>query len=166
MDATDSGPGNLPRSWGQHGTEPTGVRPGCVVGLILIVVGLAIGIAYGGSGLRGGGIDLGYVEDYALASVVYRSTDGLFVVRLPDGEVIALSDVDPHNPPGGECRVSFRPDLAGTDGYGRFFDICSGALYDISGRGLGDDGLDLRRLPLERGEDGKLELAGEAADVN
>ncbi|MYI83332.1 MAG: hypothetical protein F4056_08625 [Chloroflexi bacterium] len=163
MDAVS---GNQPRTWGQHGAEPTGVRPGCVVGFVLIAVGLAIGIAYGASGLRGGGIDLGYAEDYALASVVYRSTDGLFVVRLPDGEVIALSDLDPHNPPGGECRVSFRPDLAGTDGYGRFFDICSGAMYDISGRGLGDDGLDLRRLPLERGEDGKLELAGEPADVD
>ncbi len=166
MDATDDGPRNPPRTWGQHTTEPTGVRPGCLVGLILIVVGLVLGIAYGAAGLRGGGIDLGYVEDYALASVVYRSTDGLFVVRLPDGEVIALSDVDPHNPPGGECRVSFRPDLAGTDGYGRFFDICSGAMYDISGRGLGDDGLELRRLPLEQGEDGKLELAGEPADVD
>ena len=70
--------GELPRTWGQHGTEPTGVRPGCVVGFVLIAVGLAIGIAYGASGLRGGGIDLGYVEDYPLASVVYRSTDGLF----------------------------------------------------------------------------------------
>ena len=158
-------PGTLPRSWGQHGTEPTGVRPGCVVGLALIAVGMVIGIAYGAFSLRGGGIDLGYEDDYALASVVYRSTDGLFVVRLADGELIALSDVDPHNPPGGECRVSFRPDLAGADGYGRFFDICSGAMYDISGRGLGDS-LDLRRLPLERGEDGKLRFAGEPADVD
>ena len=158
-------PGNLPRTWGQHGTEPTGVRPGCVVGLALIIVGLLIGIAYGAFSLAGGGIDLGYEDDYALASVVYRSTDGLFVVRLPDGEVIALSDVDPHNPPGGECRVSFRPDLAGADGYGRFFDICSGAMYDISGRGLGDS-LDLGRLPLERGEDGTLRFAGEPADVD
>ena len=61
--------------------------------------------------------------------------------------------------------MSFRPDLAGADGYGRFFDICSGAMYDISGRGLGDS-LDLRRLPLERGEDGTLRLAGEPADVD
>ena len=158
-------PGNVPRTWGEHGVEPTGVRPGCVVALALFVVGAAIGLVYGTFGL-GGGIDLGYADDYPVASVVYRSTDGLFVVRLPDGEVIALSDVDPHNPPGGECRVAFRPDLAGADGYGRFFDICSGAMYDISGRGLGDDRLDLRRLPLERAEDGKLELASEPADVD
>lgn len=142
------------------------MQPGCVIALAVIVVGLAIGLGVAIAGLGGGGIDLGYEDDYALASVVYRSTDGLFVVRLPDGEVIALSDVDPHNPSGGGCRVSFRPDLAGADGYGRFFDICSGALYDISGRGLGEDGLDLRRLPLRRGEDGKLELANEPADVD
>ena len=159
-------PRELPRTWGQHGREPTGVQPGCIVGLVLIVVGVLLGIAYGAGGLGGGGIDLGYEDDYALASVVYRSTDGLFVVRLQDGEVIALSDVDPHNPPDGECRVSFRPDLADDDGYGRFFDICSGAMYDISGRGLGDDGLDLPRLPLRRGEDGKLELASDPADVD
>ena len=106
-----------------------------------------------------GGIDLGSVEDYALASVVYHSTDGLFVVRLPDGAVIALSDADPGGPPeGGGCRVTFRPDLAGADGRGRFFDICSGALYDIGGRAPGG-GPDLRRLPLRVDGGGGIELA-------
>ena len=103
---------NLPRTWGAHRVEePTGVRLGCVLMLGLVLVGVAIGVVVGGLRLGGSdGIDLGNVDDYALASVVYRSTDGLFVVRLESGEVIALADVDPHNPPGSEaCRVTFRP---------------------------------------------------------
>ena len=124
-----------------------------------MIVGVAMGVVLGVLNLGGDEIDLGNVDDYPFASVVYRSTDGLFVVRLPAGEVIALSDVDPHNSPGSdECRVTFRPDLGKGDEPGRFFDICSGALYEMSGRTLGDDGLDLRRLPLEQREDGELEL--------
>ena len=110
--------------------------------------------------MAGDGIDLGRVDDYASGSVVYRSTDELFVVRLADGQVIALSDVDPHNPAGSsECRVTFRPDLGEGDEPGRFFDICSAAMYEVSGRTLEDDGLDLRWIPLEQSESGKLRLA-------
>ena len=131
-----------------------------MLALGLVLAGVAIGVVLGALRLgEGDGIDLGNVDDYALASVVYRSTDGLFVVRLQGGEVIALSDVDPHDPPGSEaCRVTFRPDLGEANEGGRFFDICSGALYDISGRALGEDGLDLRRLPLQQDEGGELEL--------
>ena len=82
------------------------------------------------------------------------------MVRLADGQVIALSDVDPHNPGGSsECRVTFRPNLGEEDERGRFFDICSRAMCEVSGRTLEDDGLDLRRIPLEQGESGKLRLA-------
>ena len=136
------------------------MRPGCIAAFALLLVGLAIGLALGVRSLAGGGgIDLGSVEDYALASVVYHSTDGLFVVRLPDGALIALSDADPRGLADGEgCRVTFRPDLAGADGHGRFFDICSGALYDIGGRALAG-GPALRRLPLRVDGDGGIELA-------
>ena len=113
-----------------------------------------------------GSIDLGLVTDYEPGAVVYRSSDRFFVVRLTDGSMIALSDLDPHNPPGRtSCRVTFRPDLApgavgsGEEGAGeasgRFFDACSGSMYDISGRGLAGDGLDLSRLTL-RERDGRL----------
>ncbi|HRC61844.1 MAG: hypothetical protein K1X87_00830 [Dehalococcoidia bacterium] len=106
-----------------------------------------------------GQIDIGRIEDYRPGSVVYRSTDGFFVAAQPDGSVLALSDIDPHNPPGRRsCRVTFRPDLGVTGETGRFFDGCTGSLYDIGGRALSGDGLDLKRLPVQRHEDGSIEV--------
>ena len=108
--------------------------------------------------LRGAGrVDLGRPTDYPLGSVVYRSTDSLLVVRQPGGAVVAFSDVEPHNPPGrDDCRVTFRPDLAAGAEPGRFFDICTGSMYDLTGRGLAGDGLDLRRVPVEQDDEGRL----------
>ena len=92
--------------------------------------------------------------------MVYRATDGLYVVRSAEGELLALSDVDPHNRPArSDCRVTFRPDLApaagvaGATGAGVFFAACTGSMYDISGRGLSGDGLDLRWIEIERSGD-------------
>ena len=108
--------------------------------------------------LRGdGGVKLGDIAGYAAGSVVYRSTDGFFVVRLPDGQVLAISDVDPHNPPGRRsCLVTFRPDLKQDGEVGRFFDACTGSAYGLEGRGQSGDGLDLRRIRVERRADGGL----------
>jgi hypothetical protein len=107
---------------------------------------------------RGDGqIDLGNVAEYQPGSVVYRSTDGFFVARLPDGSMVALSDVDPHNPQGrASCRVTFRPDLAAEGESGRFFDSCTGSMYDIAGQALSGDGLNLERVPIQQDEDGNL----------
>ena len=111
-----------------------------------------------------GSIDLGLVTDYEPGAVVYRSSDRFFVVRLDDGSMIALSDLDPHKQSGqsgqSSCRVTFRPDLGSgeegaEDAFGRFFDACTGSMYDISGRGLAGDGLDLSRLTLKE-RDGRL----------
>lgn len=108
----------------------------------------------------GGSVDLGSVQDYEPGSVVYFASDGLFVVRLRDGSLLILSDLDPHNPPGRRsCRVTFRPDLAVGVERGRFFDTCTGATYDVAGRGLGGDGLDLRRIEPEERDDGELRVS-------
>lgn len=165
----------------EESAAPAKVRPGCLLAGAMLVLGAVAVLAYlAVSGGGGGRIDLGRVTDYAPGSVVYRSTDGLFVVRLADEGLIALSDLDPHNPPGRRsCRVTFRPDLGGPDlggttpmdgvagrsgdgtaeregTGGRFFDACTGAVYDLAGRGLNGDGLDLRRLPLIPGDEGRL----------
>ena len=106
------------------------------------------------------------VDDYAPGTVTYRATDHLFVVRLtPEraagaDDVFVLSDLDPHNPPGRRsCRVTYRPDLGEQAAEGQFLDTCTGAVYDITGRGLAGDGLDLQVLPLQRGDDGRLRAA-------
>ncbi len=139
---------------------PTGVEPGCLLaggvfllGIVIVVTVLAVRM--GG----GGGVDIGSVQDYEPGSVVYFASDGLFVVRLRDGSLIVLSDLDPHNPPGRRsCRVTFRPDLAEGAERGRFFEACTGATYDVAGRGLGGDGLDLRRIEPEERDDGELHV--------
>ncbi len=107
----------------------------------------------------GGSVDLGSIEDYEPGSVVYFASDRLFVVRLRVGVLLILSDLDPHNPPGRRsCRVTFRPDLAVGSERGRFFEACTGATYDVAGRGLGGDGLDLRRIEPEERDDGELRV--------
>jgi hypothetical protein len=138
---------------------PTAVRPGCLIGAgavllgFLVVVGFSVAMMLRGAGV----VELGKPTDYPLGSVIYRSSDSLLVTRQADGAVVAFSDVDPHNPPGRkDCRVTFRPDLAAGGEPGRFFDICTGSMYDLTGRGLAGDGLDLRRVPVEQGEDGRL----------
>ena len=138
------------------------MRLGCLVGGGLFVAGVvgAVAVLALLPLLGSDNIDLGRVDEYPRGSVVYRATDGFFVVRLADGELLALSDVDPHNPRGrSSCRVTFRPDLApagarsGAAAAGVFFDACSGSMYDISGRGMSGDGLDLRRIEIERSDD-------------
>ena len=107
----------------------------------------------------GGAADLGAVEDYERGSVVYFATDGLFVVRLESGAIAVLSDIDPHNPVGSDdCRVTFRPDLGEGSERGRFFDVCTGSLYDMQGRALSGDGRDLEALDFEQRDDGTLHL--------
>ena len=124
-----------------------------LLGIVVVVAVLAVRMGGGGS------VDLGSIEEYEPGSVVYFASDGLFVVRLRDGSLLILSDLDPHNPPRRRsCRVTFRPDLAVAAGRGRFFDACTGATYDVAGRGLSGDGLDLRRIELEERDDGELRV--------
>lgn len=143
-----------------EGVQGNRLRPGCLGAVAWLALGafavLAVAVLRGGDGGR---IDLGRADDYAPGSVVYRATDHLFVVRLtPEragngDDLVVLSDLDPHNPPGRRsCRVTFRPDRGEQAAGGQFYDACTGATYDITGRGLSGDGLDLQVLPLTRGD--------------
>ncbi len=139
------------------------MRPGCLVAVALVALGAVVVALVTFVATRGDGrIALGTAADYTPGSVVYRSTDHFFVVRALDGRVLALSDLDPHNPPDREsCRVTFRPDLplegaAGESRTGRFFDGCTGATYDLEGRALNGDGLDLRPIAIQSETDGRL----------
>lgn len=114
-------------------------------------------------------VALGPAEGQSPGSVVYRASDHVFVIWREDGQPLVLADLDPHSPPGeAACRVTFRPDLGPAGGQGRFFDVCSKAEYDLDGRGLQGDGLDLRRIPFDIDEQGRItvrpeELAPEAS---
>jgi hypothetical protein len=129
-----------------------------VLGALLV----AALVAFQGRG--DGRIRLGSLDRVAPGAVVYHATDHVFVVRAADGTPLVLSDLDPHNPPGRtSCRVTFRPDLGGEGDAGRFYDACSEATYDLAGRGLQGDGLDLRRVPFELDAEGQLSIAADDA---
>lgn len=145
------------------GGEASGVRPGCLVGAGAIALGAIIVIVATMLLMRrgDGAVDIGNLSQYAPGTVTYRSTDGVLVVRQPDGGIVAFSDVDPHNPPGRSvCLVTFRPDLGEPRGdgkpSGRFFDRCTGAMYDLNGHGLTGDGLDLRSVRVIEEDKGRL----------
>ena len=139
--------------------EPEGLATGCLVGGGFFLLGVVAVIAILAIQMREDGrVDIGMAGDYTVESPVYFASDHLFVVRLEDGSVIALSDLDPHNPPGRRsCRVTFRPDLGADEGPGRFFDACTGATYDVAGQALGGDDLDLIQLEVES-DDGRLSV--------
>ncbi|MSP21552.1 MAG: hypothetical protein EXR66_00755 [Dehalococcoidia bacterium] len=133
------------------------------LGAILVIAFVAL------QGRGGGRIALGSPEGLRPGSVVYHATDHVFVIRLVDGSPLVLSDIDPHNPPGRQtCRVTFRPELGGTEGLaaGRFFDVCSGAMYDIAGRSAKGDWLDLRSVPFELDSEGQLTILEDEAAFN
>lgn len=145
--------------------EPTGVQTGCLFSGVLFVLGAVVVLALVGFQARGDGrIRLGLLDGVQPGQVVYYATDHVFVVRMADGSPLVLSDIDPHNPPGRDrCRVTFRPDLGGSSEAGRFFDACSGATYDLAGRGLQGDGLDLRSVAVELDAKGQLSIAANEA---
>ncbi len=139
------------------------MQSGCLVAAGLFALGALLVFAFVAMQGRGDGrILLGSLNGESPGSVVYRATDHVFVVVRPDGTPLVLSDIDPHNPSGRTtCRVTFRPDLGGPDATGRFFDACTGSTYDLEGRGLQGDGLDLRRLATQLDAEGQLSIAAE-----
>jgi len=150
-----------------HGDEsaPTGVRPGCLIGGAAFVLGLVLVVlAVSFVGRGDGRVALGTIEEVAPGTPVYFATDHVFVVKGVDGEILVLSDLDPHNPPGRRsCRVTFRPDLQTSDG-GVFFDACTGATYNLAGVGFQDDGLDLMTIEASINQDGQITIRpGDAA---
>ena len=130
------------------------------------------------SGRGGERIALGSLEGLRPGSVVYHASDHVFVVRRVDGSALVLSDLDPHNPSGRQsCRVTYRPDLGSAQGGspvgspssvdgGRFYDVCSGALYDIEGRAVRGDGSDLRPVTFQVDAEGQLTISKDEAALD
>lgn len=139
------------------------MQAGCLISIGLFVLGALLVVAFVTFQGRGNGrILLGSLDGRSPGTVVYHATDHVFVVVQADGTPLVLSDLDPHNPPGRtSCRVTFRPDLGGNDSPGRFFDACTGSTYDLAGRGLQGDGLDLRRLDSQLDAEGQLSIAAD-----
>lgn len=143
---------------------------GCLsaVAFVVVVFGFfAFLIVFLESGADTGKVQLEDAEAYAPGSVEFIGEENLFLVRLGDGEYLALADLDAANRarPERRCRVSpmQRTDArlpAILERYGSrmsadavgstlvFREECGGAIYDVTGLRLDADGPNLDRYPV------------------
>jgi Rieske Fe-S protein len=73
--------------------------------------------------------DVGKSSDYAIGAPKYYETERFWVVKLAEGQIIALYDRDPIS----GCTVPWSPDLTVLGKTGWFRDACSDSTYDLSG---------------------------------
>lgn len=158
------------------------VRPpvtlGCTLAVavvVLFVLAVVLFIVFLESGANDGKVILEDARSYATGSVEYVSKDNFYLVRLPDGTFLALSDMDARNRASAQrrCRVApmdtgdpalpgliaryaprFSPDAAGSTLLLR--EDCNLAVYDFTGTRLDADGPNLDRLTVTLTEGGKL----------
>ena len=70
------------------------------------------------------------VQEYRVGAPIYSEQERLWVVRLPDDTMLALSDVDPLS----NCAVPWRSDYEFMGKKGWFHEVCRGSTYDLEGR--------------------------------
>lgn len=75
-------------------------------------------------------IDAGRAPDFAIGSRTYFKEERVWLVRLTDGQFLALYDRDTES----GCAVSFRAEYKFMGRTGWFRDACHGSVYDLTGR--------------------------------
>jgi hypothetical protein len=73
--------------------------------------------------------DVGQPSNYAIGAPVYYETQRFWVVKITEGQIIALYDRDPIS----GCTVPWNKDLQVLGAKGWFRDACSDSTYDLSG---------------------------------
>ncbi len=116
----------------------------------------------GGAPEVGGLVEAGRVEDFGPGNVTTFAEEKFHLVRLSDGEFLALSMLDPHGKnlveaglATGPCRVPWRPDFTFRNTQGWFRNPCHGETYDLTGTcvsGPCPRGLDRFEVRVVRGE--------------
>ena len=83
-------------------------------------------------------LNVGLIEDFPPGTVTsFRAVlevdgrEGFHIVRLDDGELLALVARLPH--PNPDCVVGYRPDFVFLDRTGWFFEPCRNEVYDMVG---------------------------------
>jgi hypothetical protein len=140
----------------------------------VVVVALSL-VIFLESGSNAGRVTLNVLEAYPPGTVTRFPEEGFYVVRLPDGAVLALSDLDRANrvATGRRCKVApiaaadpaYRPTLdryvasfsrEATGATLIFREECHGAIYDAAGMRLDSTGPNLDRLGTMLDEAGRL----------
>lgn len=162
---------------GAPGTRPS-LAFGCsVLAAILVALGVAAVafVVFLESGASTGRVTLDPLDAYPPGTVSRFPRDGFYLVRMPDGSTLALSDLDAANraATGRRCRVApipagepaleealerYRARLSpGTGSLTLIFrETCFGSLYDAAGIRLDADGPNLDRLGLDLDDQGNL----------
>lgn len=143
-----------------------------VVAILVVVV--VAGVGFLESGTEGGLVPLRQAASYGRGTVTFAGEHNLYVVRLENGDFLALADLDAANRanPGRRCRVApiptddpalrgllaqygprMSPGAAGSTLL--FRETCNSALYDFTGVRLDQDGRNLDRYQTDI-RDGKL----------
>jgi hypothetical protein len=158
------------------------IRPpvalGCTFAVMAVVVVVAVivfAIKFLDSGANGGTVTLNVPAAYAKGSLEYEPAENFYLVRLRDGNFLALSDLDAANRANQakRCRVApiatADPELPGllqqyasrmsADAAGStvlFRESCNGAVYDLTGARLDSQAPNLERLSIDTDGGGKL----------
>ncbi len=162
-------------------TRAPTVRPPVALGCTLAAAGVGfvvfvavLAIVFLESGSDDGSQTLDAIGAYPAGSITRVADRGFYIVRLPAGRLIALSDLDaPNRAAARRCRVapialedpilpgllsrvarSMNPEVAGTTTL--LSEACNQALYDISGLHLGGDGPNLDRLAVDLDKTGHV----------
>lgn len=163
-------------------TPPPAIRPpvllGCTAILAaagLVVLAVFLGVVFLDSGADSGDVVLEPAGAYGPGTVTRIAGRGFYLVRLPDGAVLALSDLDAANRAAADrrCKVSAMaaddPALPGLLARYRnsfslaaagasliFREDCHGALYDPAGIRLDADGPNLDRYATSTNGEGRV----------
>jgi hypothetical protein len=143
--------------------------------LAFLGFGLLFFVVFLESGANSGELELKEVEAYARGSYEFVGDRNFYVVRLVDGAILALSDLDAANraAQGRRCRVApiatSDPTLAGllrrfeakltgqAEGATLLFrEDCNGAIYNVLGERLDAEGPNLDRYELTVNERGRV----------
>jgi nitrite reductase/ring-hydroxylating ferredoxin subunit len=105
-----------------------------------VALTLAVTFSWPDGGTPPQTIAAGEVQDFAPGSVTTFPEEEFHLVRLPDGEFLALSMLDPHGKllveeglAPSPCLVPWRPDFEFLGRKGWFRNPCHGETYDLTG---------------------------------
>jgi hypothetical protein len=104
-----------------------GIGVPLIAGVVLILLALMTYVSPGYHASRQ--TDVGRASDYTIGLPKYYETERFWVVKLTEGQMIALYDRDPIS----GCTVPWNKQLTVLGKTGWFRDACSDSTYDLAG---------------------------------
>jgi hypothetical protein len=128
-----------------------------VISALFLIIGTAVSLAFLSPS---GEEEVGNAISFEFGSVTRYPSDNYYLVRLEDGEFVALydRDTDPAARRNG-CRISWQPPEAAEGGEGVFRGDCNESAWAIDGTLLnGPSPRDMDRLDVDVDDDGSVSV--------